>query len=1274
MSHTARPQSARRPRRRAQALIWVLFAATLLGAFTLSGLSGPQGDPAAPAVPSTATHVSTTLAAPSGIPAALVAGRDDAPGARSDLLKEAYGADPTGLLPAFRWSGAVGDMNNQLDGVADTMRMFSGLIAGFMFMIASWIWTTLLSIVSKALSVDLVNGAAGSIDTLFVQASHSLGASGFLVMAVVAAIGIGALRTLRGKGSQAISIIVGATLVVGTMSFMTAAANQGSSTGTGSAASYRPSTGSPADLAVKGNDFVNTVVAQVVTGFGSTDSLTSKVTDTPTGSKADTAGATCDYYMRQMLATYSNYAQDKAAVTGQSAASARLTASTMKLLSFMWQRSMYDNWTTAVFGNTEDGARAACHQLENNANIDPLEQFALVGGGKYDSTATLGPYAGMAAGPFFRFAGDDNVKTQQSAMLAWAACGPDPRPGWQKAGGLGDGANNKCKDWRSWAPSKQDIDNIAAGKVPGPLGINTNGGEPLEWGDPGAVEGATVWNGQNQADKAGLDQVREVTMAYFGYNAGERFFAGLMAILASLLYAWAFGAAALGTILAQLGLLFLLGLLPYTLMLLAFPTKDGGRNPLGKRLMKLTVTFMAGKAVFVTLLAVTLQLMAIMYGGAQSFTGTSAAADGHVTLAAGAGGGMSSIWSLIVPGATIFILTKLTKMLGMGNLMSPSGAAGFATSAVMSGKENRKARSDMQGSLKGALSNNPASRASKYTAKRANRLTDNAKGRLARRRNSNQLSEAVKDGKISPEQAGAIAAGRTTLAEAKRAHALTVAKNGISTAEQLTPDLVAAVTKGTMTKAQALKLAGHQSVPWSARGAAKAKTLTSTFGGIDGGRARAEGLGAAAGATDGASIFMPVAGKSASHDLLARNQTERRTDLAITGKNATEGEYKQLVSGEMNDVSDLLRFSAQTGEGRRLTAAEASAAAAAKAAELGVNESDILMGTSGFPPLLAPLPRHWATGRLILPPDVTPDVALLHATNPLNYLDIQKMPGQSASDFHQIASLAQYMTGAADEAGRIADFLKAHGADTSTVAGKEEILKALKGQSSSLRLEDIKLTLHDGDRRAISAHVKSEAARSTGETFAAQVAGVADVKDVASAAAKQAVTVQVNVNQSVQQVASAANPVERDQALARALRTIEDVPTAVADMLGVALEAQVAHAWMGNPDADTAKLAKVADRVAESSQSALAQFQDELLQRVVAIKETPSPDTQLKLLNRLRDDVAEQLAGHKEELSQQVKDLSKAVKDQERGQRQQQAAQMRPPRRGSEFAAGATSI
>lgn len=1028
MTAIARYLSA--PGRTLQISIWVMLAAVLALIVPMSATATPTTSTVAVAQVQNAQAADDQVLAYANVP----------PVDSSALTYD----NPTALLPAYRWSSALA-LPSDL-GVAELgPGGFLTQIASMLFTIAGLVWWLLLMLMKLSLSMDLVTTFAGSINTVFASMYDGMFSSGLVWIIAVAAFLAAAMAAARGKLNEGIKTVVSCLLVLGLLQSLgsAAAADTTSAAGDNASTTYTAAKGTPAWLALQGNMYANDISSQLYTVFGATASITNGATSGSAGlSDEGSGGATCAYYMQRLYATYNDQASSSQA------------APALTMVSFLWQRSVYDNYTQAAFAVNPDGARIACHQLENSAGVTPSQQRAIAG-----SDVAGSPYSGMGEGPFLQVG---STKEKQAATLAWAVCESDgkARSGWNELVHFSSTAqaDEACTQW--WS----DADGRGLGDVAG--------SDTLGWKSLAAVDRDTV--GENgDADDPRMHEIQDVMYAYYGHNGPQRLISGVMALTTSGLYAWAFGGPAVGVMLSQFLLIFMMLILPWTLLMLAIPGKNGARGAVGKKMLKMTAMSFGGKMLFLVIMGVTLTMMSTLFNLLMSSTQSSSAADTQV-LAAGLSGwasGWSSVWGLIIPVVSIVAMKYLLKGMGMGNLMGLSGTLGFATAAVKqgtSGKMSFDASRMPQGGITGG-----AVKAGKSVGKSVNKLTAKAaaSGRSTalgaargavngeRTRRLLAATRLDKDGQtvrpfLDQDLKKQLVEGRITAWSAARQQRARNNAGAPTEAGQLPAHLARAVAdrRLSLSQAQGLHAAeiDYERTDAQARAQERAQLEASKQSPIDAAAARLSVEAAHAESS------VPV---HAHLDTIDAQQAfarleSARVDLPVIASGAADGVQWQTVhqerlSGEYERLLTSTRLDASTTP----LNLDQTVAALAQARALVPEplQSQVVMGSGGAPAMLAS--QLTAEGHLQLPAGVTitPEVALAVLGNTTNLLDpsvTSRRATESEDAWHTRVTLAKLDTGLLTPDGHEVDTLPLLGIDRAKANWQEEAVKLLADMQS----------------------------------------------------------------------------------------------------------------------------------------------------------------------------------------------------------------------------------
>ena len=615
-------------------------------------------------------------------------------GAGSTDCATKYTSNPQELLPAWRWGEATGlySAPGVVSQVAPGVSLFV-MLSQLGFALAGWVWAILLAILDWALNMSLVESSAHAINHGFSAIAGAILNSP--VIAVVLFIGFlyVARLLLRARVGKVLSVILVVVIPLAALYGLTNALAP-----SGTAGSIPK--GSPAWVATTGTNFVNTIGSELATGFGAWSSFNNS--NAVTASQSGT-NPTCSSYSAALYDQYYAYAKAGVAASAGAAGSQGITptswatfqaasatanqlqtvsSSGLTTVSILWQKSYLPLWVDAQFGSDSQGDLMYCHLLENNAAVSGDEQHQLLLiSGKYQSQNfhDISP-AAVAYIP----GGNSNNKALESQMLAWAACERTSASNWKTvaawqalaANGYSDG---NCTDWFT-----KPVGDAQAG---GATSANPMQGA-LQFGQTTASlqtnqNNALAAAGTTAAQQDAINQAATTVTGLWGHDNAQILLDSLMAFLTALIYLYALGALAIGSVLAQLGLVLMLIMLPVTLVLLAIPTKEGGRIPAGMKMLKMTIGFFVSKVALLLVLLILLEAI-------QTFQNLANA---------GGSGFLSSVINAGIPLVCLFLVRKLLTAAGMGNLTSLSGAVGMPLAAGMAATGDKALTAKMSGML-----------------------------------------------------------------------------------------------------------------------------------------------------------------------------------------------------------------------------------------------------------------------------------------------------------------------------------------------------------------------------------------------------------------------------------------------------------------------------------------------------------------------------------------------------------------------------------------------
>lgn len=335
------------------------------------------------------------------------------------------------------------------------------------------------------------------------------------------------------------------------------------------------------------------------------------------------------------------------------------------IVSRLWEGTFYQALKSASFGEPDtyrdpaDGRtyasdipdRVMCHYQEA-VNDVPAEIQQKIASSAYGANA-IPAYTKLENVPMVFFAGNAVKKDdQRKAMTAWAACrwngsGWDGQPEFNGAH-ASSGSTNKFKD-------------LCAGVMLSP-------GD--DWPGEFQIFGSKIPDAVGQGDavhQAQLQAARTWALGYSGANAGGRMIGAFVAFIVSLLFLYSFGLLGLGLTISMMIAVALLALaLPAALVLGAI-----GKNRQAAPLFKMTLFSLLGHAFLTALLSIIIIISGIFQNLLGSLPGLPLM--------------IRSLTTGLAPVIAFFIVRKLLKTVGMGDVLSPTGALSFAGAAALKG-------------------------------------------------------------------------------------------------------------------------------------------------------------------------------------------------------------------------------------------------------------------------------------------------------------------------------------------------------------------------------------------------------------------------------------------------------------------------------------------------------------------------------------------------------------------------------------------------------------
>lgn len=646
-----------KPRRGLQLLVWALVLTVFCGMALLSGQKLGLGS-------GTGTSASSAPAAP--LPAAVpgaAGGRllaapmtptaPDPPGGGGNVNVCAKWNEQRDFLPLNRWTSF------QLHTVDNAwlikVKLFLSMIASLMFMAAGLLWRLIGMLMGFSYTFDMVCTAAAPINSAV--GTIALFASWFLIPAWLVVLAAAVKRwssgDKQGPGSAVRLLLVFAT-ATGMIFFIADQSDKNQSNPTGK---YTVPWMATTVQGWFGR------ASESLTGLADLANSQSNPVFYDNDPKAGAGPVTCAALDQKL---YEIYRKDNANTGIKEGLGA------MEQVSRIWEISLVRSWEAAQFGEGSklypSPAHAACRALEANSGVRPESKFKAydLATGNPEGTTKASQWRGYFISP---------AAGEQTIMIAWGACRAD-----DNGKGSGDGDAKRGKLLTQWEKvNGKDMGgrgpNRACGELYSEGGVSTGLKGFLTQLVTGSGDvGAFYFNGGDELrDKLGACVPNEEACQYnwafveawLGGNQATRLTQGLMALIVSVVFLFVLGPMAVGLMLISVALAGLVMILPVTLLLLALGADQG------KRLMKLTGAAAAGKFIFTIALTFLMMLIRVTYTAIEQTLGTDAP-NFFEQVAQGA-----------APLAALWLFKKLSKVMGMGNISSLTGALGFAGAAAL---------------------------------------------------------------------------------------------------------------------------------------------------------------------------------------------------------------------------------------------------------------------------------------------------------------------------------------------------------------------------------------------------------------------------------------------------------------------------------------------------------------------------------------------------------------------------------------------------------------
>ena len=347
--------------------------------------------------------------------------------------------------------------------------------------------------------------------------------------------------------------------------------------------------GTPAWIAINISNFLSSLVS----GVASSPSMISFLSDTNKlmGNKS-TDNISCGKYYQVL---YNAYEKKAGLEVNNGTPSLKTTFDArfnIELLSLLWQKSFYESWTRAGFGQSDASVNAVCHFSETQNSISPVEQSLIARIAYNDKNIT--------PATFDKTVNEEAFNTG-AIWYAWSACT-----------GTEGNLIKVTSDWAAFADSYNQDTYFSSDKNRVSFCNNllhkgvTDQINTFKFVDVNKVDSAAQISNVEASilphtvgNAGAIGKIADEINSYLLTDPASKETLAFISMLISFCVLLLIGGLALGVLIAEVGLIVLLMWLPATLFALSVPNtrNGGGFGKVGKKLLLLTVGFMGSKVI-----------------------------------------------------------------------------------------------------------------------------------------------------------------------------------------------------------------------------------------------------------------------------------------------------------------------------------------------------------------------------------------------------------------------------------------------------------------------------------------------------------------------------------------------------------------------------------------------------------------------------------------------------------------------------------------------------
>jgi hypothetical protein len=547
-----------------------------------------------------------------------------------DVIGQFYYDSPKDLLPAYRWNNFPFNVTPEgglAGGALTQTKSIPSNLASIGFKIANVIWAIVLWLIDFAGSSNLILSMGQLIDngyyavaTTFLGDDYRTNPVNSLIFILMVFVFYTLFkRVLKGDNlMEVFRMVMTFFIVVSVMYFLATTTEGGDDSNNicnsqnigneSKCVAYVPTKFTPAWIAYEGTTTLNNIAGAIVTAPQIVKQVNSQDLMLP---DKNSNLYSCEKYVGYLYDSYAKVGESKES-QGIRVDSDGTTLSAQA--SMLWQRAFLMLWSQANFGSASEGAlQASCHYLEYHNGTTPQEQIQ------------IGKIYGNDLSPSVYLQTKDSAE-QGYGMYPWMACQSEKiNPAWEMLFAYSENANTEgsCASWRKNGPDKNflhfsgvaDVDKAYTCALINLKGASTFGDAGVLYECPTAV--GTIDKSFIESSTAAKDltDIRGTIMTYRGSDVLTRPTLGLASLVSAIGMGFVLGIVSLGALAATFGLILMLIWLPVTLILIANDSrrgKDAKGSPMGMKMLKFTISFMASKVVLMFAILIIIQLSVLI--------------------------------------------------------------------------------------------------------------------------------------------------------------------------------------------------------------------------------------------------------------------------------------------------------------------------------------------------------------------------------------------------------------------------------------------------------------------------------------------------------------------------------------------------------------------------------------------------------------------------------------------------------------------------------------